>query len=46
MDKLEEMQLTIDVLAIQNELLQVENRELRETIDKMHEHIQQGRSDG
>lgn len=46
MDKLEEMQLTIDVLTIQNELLQVENRELREIIDKMHEHIQQGHSDG
>lgn len=45
-EKQEEMQLTIDVLTMQNKLLQAENKDLKETIDKMHEYIQQGHSDG
>lgn len=45
-EELTEAQLIADMLTLQNELLQAENKDLKETIDKMHEYIQQGHSDG
>ena len=46
LEELTEIQVIAGVLTLQNELLQAENKDLKETIDKMHEYIPQGRSDG